>query len=69
MSKVNKDTESNKKGKSNVTLASILFFLAIGFFLIGLFEVFTNGFVGSYWLFMISFGLILWSRYQRKNEN
>ncbi|QCK13519.1 hypothetical protein [Mangrovivirga cuniculi] len=55
-----------RNNKSSDTLATILMFLAIGMFLIGLFEAFTTGFIGSYWLFMVSFGLILWSRYRRK---
>jgi len=47
----------------------IIFSLCVGVFIIGVYETMTVGLSYSYWLFMISVGLLLWFNFrQRKND-
>jgi general stress protein CsbA len=49
-------------------LDSILFFGAMGLFVIGVYESITKGITSTYWIFMISLSLLFLYGY-RKNRN
>jgi general stress protein CsbA len=49
-------------------LDSILFFAAMGLFVIGVYESITKGITSTYWIFMISLSLLFLYGY-RKNRN
>jgi hypothetical protein len=44
---------------------TILLSLAVGFFVIGVHQTFYVGLAASYWLFMLSGGLVLWLKLLR----
>jgi hypothetical protein len=44
---------------------TILLSLAVGFFVIGVHQTFYVGLTASYWLFMLSGGLVLWLKLRR----
>lgn len=47
---------------------TIIFSIAIAFLIIGLHQSMTVGFEYSYWLFMVTIGLLLWYKV-RKDRN
>ncbi|MEM8967429.1 MAG: hypothetical protein AAGE93_13485 [Bacteroidota bacterium] len=46
----------------------IIFSLCVGVFIIGVYETMTVGLTYSYWIFMVSVGLLLWFNYRRKKS-
>lgn len=47
---------------------TIIFSLAVAMLIIGLHQAMTIGFEYSYWLFMLSIGLLLWYRMRKNNR-
>lgn len=45
---------------------AIIFSLCVAVFIIGVYETMTVGIAYSYWLFMISVGLLLWYNQRRR---
>ncbi|MDH5399078.1 MAG: hypothetical protein OEX02_13085 [Cyclobacteriaceae bacterium] len=45
---------------------TIIFSLAAGFLLIGIHQTMTYGFGASYWLYMLSIGLLLWYKMRKE---
>ena len=45
---------------------AILLSLAVGFFIIGVHQTITYGLSYSYWLLMVSTGLLFWYQYRKK---
>ncbi|MEM9672657.1 MAG: hypothetical protein ACFB15_24085 [Cyclobacteriaceae bacterium] len=48
---------------------AIIFSLCVGIFIIGVYETMTVGIAYSYWLFMLSVGLLLWYNHRRRTQN
>ena len=47
----------------------IIFSLCVGVFIIGVYETMTVGLSYSYWIFMVSVGLLLWFNYRRQKKD
>jgi hypothetical protein len=47
---------------------TLIFSFAILSLLIGIHQTMTFGFAASYWLFMVTFGLLLWYQTRKKNQ-